>query len=310
MASKSTYSIKYVSLQTGLKPHLIRTWESRYQAVCPERAGNKRRCFTDADIRRLRLLKQAVEQGHTISGVSKLTDAELDRLLQQSSLHPVSNLPAKGNRPPAQLLKSASDVVDTALRCVKRLDAAALEKILEEAAVDMSRHAFLQSVILPLFQTIGDLWRAGKMKIIGEHMASVVIRSILWDLLRSVELSKNAPRIVVATPVGHWHEFGALAAALAASESGWRASYFGPNLPSEEIAYAARSIKARALALSLCHRLVDHRLAPELSKLRRLVGDQLPIFITGGHQRNLTGPCFLVPMEINASPAANQKGRG
>ena len=292
MADDSTYSIKYVSLQTGLKPYLIRSWESRYQAVCPVRADNHRRCFTDADIRRLRLLKQAVEQGHAISGVSKLTDAELNELLQRPLRRHAPNLEAPGANPPAQVLEIASDIVETAIAQIRRLDAAALERILNDAAVDMPRQAFLQSVVLPLLETIGTMWRAGEIKIIGEHMASVVIRSLLWDMLRSVDLSEEAPRIVVATPVGHWHEFGALAAALAASESGWRAAYFGPNLPSEEIAYATRRIRARALALSLCHRLVDNRLAPELSKLRRLVGDRLPIFVGG------SGVDFLKRMKL------------
>jgi methylmalonyl-CoA mutase cobalamin-binding subunit len=135
--------------------------------------------------------------------------------------------------------------------------------------------------VLPLFERIGELWRLGKLKTINEHMASVVIRSILWDMLRSVHLSEAAPRIVVATPVGHWHELGALASALAASESGWRVYYFGPNLPAEEIAYAAKKFSVRALALSLCHLLNDHRLSGELKKLRRLVGSDLPIFIGG-----------------------------
>jgi cobalamin-dependent methionine synthase I len=94
-------------------------------------------------------------------------------------------------------------------------------------------------------------------------------------------VSKTAPRIVVATPVGHWHEFGALVSALSASESGWQVAYFGPNLPSDEIAYAVRKVKARALALSLCHRLDDQQLAMELNRIRRLVGPSLPIFIGG-----------------------------
>jgi methanogenic corrinoid protein MtbC1 len=153
--------------------------------------------------------------------------------------------------------------------------------VLNDAAVEMSRQAFLQRVVLPIFEKIGDLWRNGKMKIVGEHLASVVIRSILWDMLRNADVSKAAPRIVVATPVGHWHEFGALATAVVASESGWQAVYFGPNLPAEELTYAARRLKARALALSLCHRVKDNRLAPELKKLRRLVGSRLPIFVGG-----------------------------
>ena len=112
-------------------------------------------------------------------------------------------------------------------------------------------------------------------------MASIVVRSMLWDMLRAVRVSDTAPKIVVATPVGHWHEFGALASALAASESGWQVFYFGPNLPSEEIAFAVKKLGARVLALSLCHRLSDNNLAIELKKIRRLVGRRVPLFIGG-----------------------------
>jgi len=287
MDSVNTYSIKYVALRTGLKPHLIRSWESRYKAVCPQRASNQRRCFTDRDILRLRLLKRAVDHGHTISSVSQLSDAEISKLLQQEeaawpetpSMGPVADAALP------QSMGNAAETVAKALSHVTQLDGTALENVISDAAVEMPRLAFVQQVVLPLFETIGGMWHAGKLKIVGEHMASIVIRATLWDMLRSVELFDNAPRIVVATPVGHWHEIGALAAALAASESGWRTGYFGPNLPSEEIAYAVRHFDARATALSLCHRLSDSRLGPEMKKLRRLMGHTMPLFIggPGGH---------------------------
>lgn len=282
MAKAPTYTIKYVAHRTGLKPYLIRSWEARYQAICPRRSSNRRRCFTDSDIERLRMLKRAVDQGHPISAVANLSEKDLAQLLKKAG----TTATAEGGWRDAAIAPPSphfdpGQVVDAALSHINRLDAASLETVLNDAAVEMPRQAFLQRVVLPIFDTIGHLWRNGKMKIVGEHLASVVVRSILWDMLRDTDVSKAAPRIVVATPVGHWHEFGALAAALAASESGWRAVYFGPNLPAEELAYAVRRLKARALALSLCQRVKDNRLAPELRKLRRLVGSRLPIFVGG-----------------------------
>ncbi|BBO76066.1 hypothetical protein DSCW_34830 [Desulfosarcina widdelii] len=282
MAKAPTYTIKYVAHRTGLKPYLIRSWEARYQAVCPRRSSNQRRCFTDSDIERLRLLKRAVDQGHPISTVASLSEEDLARLLNKAGEADLARGVSRDAAilPPAPHLDSGQ-VLEVALSHINRLDAASLETVLNDAAVEMPRQAFLQGVVLPIFEKIGDLWRNGKMKIVGEHLASVVVRSLLWDMLRNADVSQEAPRIVVATPVGHWHEFGALAAAVAASESGWRAVYFGPNLPAEELAYTARQLNARALALSLCHRVKDNRLAPELRKLRRLVGSRLPIFVGG-----------------------------
>ena len=282
METTSTYSIKYVARRTGLKPHLIRSWEARYQAICPQRSSNRRRCFTDKDIKRLYLLKRAVDQGHTISAISRLSDDELSQLLVQHTVGMgVDRASADFKKPTPPVPILPEEAVATALEHIVALDTASLENFLNGIAVDMPRHAFVQSVVLPLFEIIGDMWRAGKLKVVSEHMASMVMRSILWDMLRSVSLSEQAPRIAVATPVGHWHEIGALAVALAASESGWRACYFGPNLPSEEIAFVALRLKTSAVALSVCHRLVDNRVAAEMKKLRRLVGRRLPIFIGG-----------------------------
>lgn len=274
--------MKYVAHQTGLKPYLIRTWESRYNAVCPQRSKTNRRCFTDDDVRRLALLKKAVDAGHSISSVASLSTDELDQMIGQQL-----RAGGDGLRPPhsstAELdwEAQAKHFVDVALSHTIHIEPARLESVLNEAVVDLPRQTFLQSVILPFFERIGVLWRTGRLKAIHEHMASVIVRAILWEMLRSVETAKTAPLIVVATPTGHWHEFGALASALAAAESGWRVGYFGPNLPADEIVYAVNKIGAKAIALSLTHSIDQERLVLELKKLRRLIGDNLPIFIGG-----------------------------
>lgn len=277
------YTIKYVSLQTGLKPYLIRSWEARHSAICPKRSSSNRRVFSDEDINRLILLKRAVAAGQTISNAARMSDSDLTLMVMQGagSHTPDGWFPSQR---PDHFVYRGSDVtriVDEALTQVIHLDPSSLEKVLAGASVEMPRLSFLQRVILPLFQKIGELWRIGRLKTINEHMASVVVRSMLWDMLRAVEVSGYAPRILVTTPAGQWHEFGALASALAASESGWRVHYFGPDLPSEEIAYAVWQLDARALVLSICHRMNDHRLAAELQNIRRLAGGQLLIFVGG-----------------------------
>ncbi|MDJ0876433.1 MAG: MerR family transcriptional regulator [Desulfobacterales bacterium] len=284
MKMKKLYPIKFVAAQSGVKAHNIRSWEERYGAVKPERSHTNRRLYSEGDIQRLALLKQAVDSGHNISAVARLSTDELMNVVRRDQ----TRTPGAGDGPnDDQSLPAAVPegnyhaIVEKALSHVVHLDSLALEKVLNEAAVDMPRQAFLQEVIMPLFREIGLLWRSGRMKIINEHMASVIVRSILWDMLRTVELSAAAPRIVIATPSGHWHEFGALACALVATESGWQPFYFGPNLPSEEIVYAVQKIDAGALTLSLCHRLNQHKLLIELRKIRRMVKGQVPIFIGG-----------------------------
>ena len=293
MKTTKIHPIKFVAAQTGLKAHNIRSWEERYRAVTPKRTATNRRLYSDDDIRRLALLKKAVECGHTISSVAQLSDSQLLSVIQRNRERPRSreDSPTEDRSPPARIPNERYDrVIKDALSHVVRLDSIALESVLSDAAVGMPRHAFLQEVIVPLCEEIGLLWRNGHLKIINEHMASVIVRAILWEMLRTVELSTSAPRILLATPAGHWHEFGALACALIASESGWQPYYFGPDLPSEEIVYAARKVNANALALSICHFLNHRKLIGELKRIRRLVRDKLPIFVGGsGADKILTG---------------------
>lgn len=284
MSTEFLLPIKYVARHTGLKPYLIRTWEERYAVVRPKRSSSNRRLYSDDDIQRLRLLKLAVDGGHNISYVASLDDEDLLLLVERANHlknsvdHPEA---AKSSAGLGRQQYEFQQTVELALSHIVQLNSALLEKVLSDAAVEMTRQTFLQFVIMPLFEKIGELWRDGNLKIINENMASIVVRSMLWDMLRAVQVSDTAPKIVIATPLGHWHEFGALASALAASESGWQVFYFGPNLPSEEIAFAVKKLGARALVLSLCHRLNDNKLGIELQKIRRLVGRRLPFFIGG-----------------------------
>lgn len=282
------FPIKYVAQVTGLKPYLIRSWEVRYSAVRPRRTPTNRRIFTEREIHRLKLLRRAVAKGHSISAVAGLSDDDLELLAAESPSTGSPSASETASPPPIQAdlpthphEGQCDKTVRRALSHVIRLDAGALERDLSAAAVEFPRQAFLQKIVAPFFEQIGALWKAGRLKVVNEHMASTVVRAQLWDMLRTVTVADTAPATLVATPTGHWHECGALAAALAAAESGWRVLYYGPNLPADEIAYVVRKMRVRVLILSLSHCLNDGDFTVELKRIRRLMGDRFPILVGG-----------------------------
>ena len=75
----ASYPIRAVSRLTGIAIDTLRAWERRHGAVTPIR-DDRGRMYTDADIARLRLLRGAVEHGHTIGRLAALSDAELRHL--------------------------------------------------------------------------------------------------------------------------------------------------------------------------------------------------------------------------------------
>ena len=256
----------------------MRSWEQRYSAVCPTRSESNRRFYTIDDIRRLQLLKSAVRSGHPISQVAHLKNEELislnDRATSLNEERALLN-------DDSQKRGDSEKIISDALECVRRLDQGGLERALERAAVEMPRSKFLHSVIQPLFVKVGDLWASGDLKIIHERMASIVTRSLLLDMLRAVVLSDTAPRLIVAAPVGQWHETGALVVALTAAESGWRPLYFGPNLPAEEIAAAAHKTKSKVIALSIGHRIDDALVIREVRKIKSYCATYARVFVGG-----------------------------
>ena len=69
--------------------------------------------------------------------------------------------------------------------------------------------------------------------------------------------------------------------ALIASESGWDPFYFGPSLPAEEIAAAAKFVEARAVALSITHHSDNLRLNKELNRVCDYLCGNIQLFIGG-----------------------------
>ncbi len=70
-------TIGEVAQATGLAPHILRYWESRFPQLRPvTRAGN-RRYYRPADAALVRRIHDLLErQGYTIRGVQKLLEAE------------------------------------------------------------------------------------------------------------------------------------------------------------------------------------------------------------------------------------------
>ena len=278
MKKKSSYAIRYVSQRTGLTSHVIRAWEKRYEAVVPQRSPKNRRLYSEDDVQRLQLLKKLTDSGHNISQVAQLDSKELMELAQRG-VTGVSRMRANNMRPSQTL--AASEHCKACLSAVLNLDPEALECSFDQAAVELTRPTLLKEVIVPLFEEIGNLWRKGSLKIVNEHMATSVTRTFLLNLLRATEISDPAPKIVIATTVGQWHDVGALTVALTVAEDGWQPIYYGPNLPAEEIALGVKQSCARAVAISITHLLDQHSLIEELRKLRRYIGRDLALFVGG-----------------------------
>ncbi len=265
--TKGRHAIRFVAQKTGLSPHVIRVWERRYGVVAPSRSGSNRRLYSDTDLERLLLLAQACRCGHNIGNIAALPEERL-RVLAADCMQALSTSPE-----PDQFEVAA-------LAAIKALDISGLEAVLARASVALGNQGTLCRFVAPLVCALGTGWHAGEITAAQEHFGTGVIRGMLAQM-RPFALAESAPVLVVATPAGQLHELGALLAAAAAGNVGWRVIYLGVGLPAVEIAGAVLQARARAVALSVVYPEDDPHLPGEVQRLRTLLPAALPLLVGG-----------------------------
>ncbi len=277
--TEKRHPIQVVARRTGMTADRLRAWEKRYGVVEPGRSDGGRRLYSDEDIELLRLLHRAILGGRRISRVASLDVGELSDLVREDE-------EAESQRPIERLLHETGDAagiyLEACLAAVRDLDARELDAVLKRAVVNLSANIFIESVAAPLMKEMGDRWREGELSPAHEHLGSQVVRRILEGVIEATEPESTAPRVVVSTPAGQVHEFGALFAAATASALGWRVTYLGPDLPAEDIARVAVETGATAVALSLVYPLAENGVESELRDLKRQLPEDVTLIIGGG----------------------------
>lgn len=272
------HPIRVVAKRTGLSPHVIRAWEKRYQAVLPTRTPTGRRVYSNEDLERLTLLRQATLLGRSIGQIAKVPTEELRAIVEEDEKAVRHVQPAPASRRGSA---DATKLLGACIEATERLDSVGLSKHLDEGAVLFSRPTLMEDVIVPLMHRIGSSWREGTLRVAHEHLASAVVRSFVGSLDGAFQVSATAPEVVVTTPAGQLHEIGALLAAATAASEGWNVTYLGPSLPADEVAAAVRSRDARAVALSVVYPTDDPNFRAELKRLTQLIGSDVPVLVGG-----------------------------
>jgi DNA-binding transcriptional MerR regulator len=85
---KRYYRIGEVSRITGVKPYVLRYWESEFRWMAPQKSQSKQRLYRRRDIDMILLIKKLLyEQRFTIAGArKKLRDLGANRALESGSL--------------------------------------------------------------------------------------------------------------------------------------------------------------------------------------------------------------------------------
>jgi methanogenic corrinoid protein MtbC1 len=225
---EKTYEIHEVAVLTGLQPARLRAWERRYEVVRPCRMANGYRRYTADQVALLRAFARLIEAGERIGHLAVTApDEVLARARDRDR-------------------QTAPDSAFVA--AIQALDRERLEGIVAQQLALRGLRGFAEAIVLPLAETIGELWALGEMPIAAEHLASEVVLHALKGGLRSF---RGDGRLLLAACLpGERHEWGILATLAILQEEGWRAHYLGTDLPLDDLVNAARRLMPVAVALS------------------------------------------------------------
>ncbi|MFD1746113.1 MerR family transcriptional regulator [Rhizobium helianthi] len=218
---------------SGLTKLVLHAWERRYGLEPEQRTETGRRLYTFEQAERLRLLKLCTDAGYRIGNIVSLSLAQL-----------------QGLKAGVQIQQT----LEPAIAAVKAMEFQHLDRWLHDRADRYDAEDFIDKIVSPLQNAIGDLWADGEVSIAAEHYASAALKRILNGMLEEVSPAlADAPVLVATTPEGESHEIGALCVALVARLAGWNVLYLGPDLPPSEVVEASLACAARCVCLSgLC----------------------------------------------------------
>ena len=267
-----TYPIRAVSLMTGVSIDTLRAWERRYNAVTPVRDG-RGRIYSDADVRRIKRLRDAVAAGHAIGRVAAMSDEQLTRM----ALAGAPAVVAAARRAPR------AAVVDTAsiIEALERFDAATVETELARAAALLRPPELLRDVLVPVLTEVGERWHSGRGRIAHEHLLSASVRNVLGSLLRVHQKAGIPETLLFATPAGERHEFGTLGAAMMAASGGLGAIYLGPDLPSDDIVEVTTVVAIEVVALGVSDVGDTERVEKEVAAVARRLALHVELWLGG-----------------------------
>ncbi len=137
----TSYPISAAAKLTGIPLDTLRAWERRYRAVIPKRS-ERGRVYSEEQIKRLVLLRQAVQQGHSIGQVAGVGDRQLRELLEKSSSLSAPGIVSKA--------AASQEVLTPILQALDRFDYAATDREINRLAAAMaSPRDFVHHAALP-----------------------------------------------------------------------------------------------------------------------------------------------------------------
>lgn len=242
---------------SGIKPHTIRIWERRYNALKPNRTEGNTRYYDNEQLRRLLNIVSLADVGYKISELCAMPDKKLFKLIQESNTE-------TGNETNeyfiAQLISAGMSY-----------DESAFEKTFSHCLLRNGMKDTYLKVIYPMLLRIGLMWSADTIPPAHEHFISNMIRQKLLTAIDSVPATKpESHSWLLFLPENEFHEIGLLFASYLVRTYAQKVVYLGSNFPVQSLKTVLKDTSPTNLLLFFAH----HDLPDDIRKYLNNLSNQ------------------------------------
>jgi len=264
------FSISQLAQFSGIKPHTIRIWEQRYDALKPERSEGNTRYYDDKQLRRLLNIVSLMEQGHKVSQLCSMSDDTLFSMIHDSGRIDSSD--------------SAEYYINQLIAAGMSFDSGHFEHILSLSFSAYGIRDTYKMVIYPLMNRIGLLWASDILPTTSEHFISNIFHQKLSAAIDSLPLPDATKKTwLLFLPENEFHELPLLYANFLIRLSGHKVIYLGSNVPINSLKSAVIDTRPDYLLMFLIHFDLPEQIQKDIEGINEyFTGDK--IFLAGNHK--------------------------
>ena len=235
------FSISQLSKFSGIKPHTIRIWEQRYDALTPNRSEGNTRYYDNNQLRRLLNIVSLIKADYKVSEISSLPDKKLFKLINELA----------GN----EFKNSTSDYfVLQLISAGMNFDEVNFDKIFSHCLIKYGVKGAYLEIIYPVLKRVGIMWTADLIPPAAEHFISNLIRQKLFTIIDSMPVAKGSSGSwLLFLPENEFHEIGLLLSHYMIRLSGVKSVFLGSNVPLESVKETVNMSSPDNLLVFLTH---------------------------------------------------------
>lgn len=271
---------------TGISEHTLRAWERRYDLLAPRRTPAGYRLYDQPTLARIRAMQDLVRAGWT----PKAAAAEL-------SVHPPESRETQEQR------------FDELVQAAAELDAATIEKLVDENLGHGSLEAAIDGWLMPAMTRLGRAWTEQQVSVAGEHLVANTVMRRLAQAFDAARRGTTGRPVLVGAPPGVEHQIGLLAFAVACRRAHVPTVYLGAKVPLPAWADAVARTHAFAVVTSVPQRRDAERVLGMLEQLRDRA--EATVWVGGRFQHLIPEPARQLGHQIGpaaATLAAQRRG--